>query len=105
MGVKYRTAITFKTNLICGDECFEHTDDETSIMEIDQQYDVINKTMNINKVEIFEYNQTSVVVRYFYQKEGPVVYACKKDSYVQVFQNRNLTLCSKSYHISLRIHK
>ena len=99
MGVKHRTNITFKTNLICGDGCFEHTDNQTSIVEIDHQYNVINATMNINKKEILEYNQTSVVVRYFYQEEGLVVYACKKDSYVQVFQNRNLTLCSKSYHI------
>ena len=97
VGEKQRTEITFETNLICGDGCFEHTDDETSIMEIDRQYDVINETMNINKREILEYNQTSVVIRYFYQEEGPVIYACKKDSYVHVFQKRNLTLCSKSY--------
>ena len=93
-----RTAITFETNLICGDGCFKHTDYNTSIMEINRQYSIINTAVDMVKVEILEYNQTSVVVRYFYQEEGPVVYACKKDSYVQVFQKRNLTLCSKSDH-------
>ena len=99
MGVVPRTTITFETNLICGDGCFKHTGGQTSIMEIDRQYDVINETMNINVLEIMEYNQTSIIIRYFYQEEGPVVYACKRDSYVQVFQKRNLTLCSKSYYI------
>ena len=103
MGVKHRTAITFKTNLICGNGCFEHTDGQNSTMEINRQYAIINETMNINKVEILEYNQTSVVIRYLYQEEGPVVYTCKKDSYVQVFQKRNLTLCSKLYHHSIVI--
>ena len=99
MGAKHRTAITFKTNLICGDRCFKHSDDQTSIMEIDHQYDVINATMNINVVEILDYNQTSVVIRYFYQEEGPVVYACRDTSYVHVTQDRNTTLCGKSYYI------
>ena len=95
VGVKPRTAITFETNLICGNKCFEHTDGQTSIMEINRQYAIINETMNIYKVGILEYNQTSVLI---YQEEGPVVYTCKKRSYVLVFQKRNLTLCSKSYH-------
>ena len=95
MGEKPRTAITFKTNLICGERCFEHTDDNTSIMEIDRQYDVINRTMNINVVEFLDYNQTSVVIRYFYQEEGPIVYSCRNTSYVHVTQDRNLTLCGK----------
>ena len=98
MGEKHRTAITFKTDLICGDRCFKYIDDQTSIMEIDGQYDVINATMNINKREILEYNQTSVVIRYFYQEEGPVVYTCRDTSYVHVIQDRNLILCGKSYH-------
>ena len=95
MGVKHRTVITFKTNLTCGERCFKHTDDQISIMEIDHQYDVINETMNINVVEIYDYNQTAVVIRYFY-REGPVVYACRDTSYVHVTQDRNLTLCGKT---------
>ena len=96
MGKKHRTAITFKTNLTCGDRCFKHTDDQTSIMEINRQYDVIN---NIYTREILEYNQTYTVILYFFGEEGPVVYACRDTSYVHVTQDRNLTLCGKSYHI------
>ena len=96
MGVVPRTAITFKTDLTCGNECFKHTDLQTSIMELNRQYEGFNQTMNIFRVKELEYNQTDVIVRYFYEETGPVVYDCKEASHEYVIGEGNLTLCSKS---------
>ena len=96
MGDVPRIAITFKTNLTCGDECFKHTDNQTSIMEINRQYEIFNKSITVKE---FEYNKTDVIIRYFYGEKSPVVYDCKDTSLVRVIQDRSLTLCSKSYHI------
>ena len=99
MGKIPRIVITFETNLTCGDDrCFKHTDLQTSIMEINRQYDLINTTKNIFEKNEHKYNQTDVIVRYFYGEEGPVVYACKEASHEYVIEDSNLTLCSKLYH-------
>ena len=99
MGNKPRIAITFKTNLTCGDDrCFKHTDNQNSIREINRQYDLINETMNIFERNEYKYNQTDVIIRFFHGEEGPVVYACKEASHEDVIEDRNLILCSKSYY-------
>ena len=68
-------------------------------MEIIHRYDLINETMNIFEMNEYKYNQTDVIIRFFHGEKGPVVYACKKASHQYVIEDRNLTLCSKPYHI------
>ena len=98
MGVVPRRAITFKTNLTCGDRCFKHTDNQTSITEAARQADIITEIMSRNKrIIILKYKQTSasVVIRYFYKEEGPVVSFCEEPSHEHSIKT---TLCSKSHH-------
>ena len=100
MGRVPRIAITFKINLTCGDDrCFKHTDNQTSLMEINRQYNLITKTINIFEKNEYKYNQTDVIIRFFHGEKGPVVYACKEASHEDVIEDRNLRLCSKSCHI------
>ena len=95
-----RIAITFKSNLTCGDDqCFKHTDLQTSIREIIHRYDLIKETMNIFQRNEYKYNQTDVIIRYFSEEKGPVVYACKEATHEDVIEDRDLKLCSKSYYI------
>ena len=68
-------------------------------MELIHRHDLIKETMNILRVKEFEYNQTSVIIYYFFGEKGPVVYACKEATHEDVIEDRGLKLCSKSYHI------
>ena len=63
------------------------------------KYESFNKTMNMFKKMELKYNQTDLIVRYFFGEPGPVVYSCEESSHVDAIEYRNLTLCSKSYYI------
>ena len=51
--------------------------------------------MNIFRVKKVKYNNTDVIIRYFFGESGPVIYACKEASREYVIEGKNLTLCSK----------
>ena len=74
VGAVPRTAVTFTTNLTCGDRCFKHTDNLTSIMEINRQDDLINEALKTTEKTELKYNKTDVIIRYFSGDKGPVIY-------------------------------
>ena len=53
-------------------------------MEVDCQDVLINEVMKITKKTELEYNQTDVIICYFYGENSPVVYDCKDTSFVHV---------------------
>ena len=94
MGEVPRIEIILESNLICGNECFIHSDNQNSIKEFNRQHDHIDKTMDIFQRNVYKYNQTDVIMRYFHGEENPIFYACKETSLV--IQDKDLKLCSKS---------
>ena len=71
------------------------------MLEIKRQEKAI-KEISIFKLKKHKYNKTiDVNIRYFSGEKKPLFYTCDQEetSFVQVIGDKNLTLCSKSYHI------